>query len=379
VPVIAVTGTNGKTTTVRLLAHLVRSAGKKAAFSSTDGVFVGGRLVEPGDYSGPKGAASALAHNPHVAILETARGGILLTGMGTAHNDVAVVTNVQPDHLDLHGVRTLDQLAEVKAAITRITKPEGWDVLNADDPRVLGMRRVATGRPFLFSLDPDNPALRHVVTEGGRAISVLDGWLTVFGPGSTTRSLLPVEEIPMTLAGVSSQHLANAMAGTAAALGIGLQVASIVAGLRSFILDPDRNPGRANVFELDGRVIVVDYAHNVDGVRGLVEILRGLRAPGAKTWVAYCAAGDRTPEIQRAMGEAAAKGADHLAIAALPRYYRGRDPADIIGNLRAGAVEAGRDPADVPDFPWRDGGARVDARARGSPGRRGNRGARNAV
>jgi cyanophycin synthetase len=171
IPVIAVTGTNGKTTTVRLLAHLVRTAGRSVAYSSTDGVYHDGRLVQQGDYSGFGGAACALGEpGVEVAVLETARGGILLRGIGTAHNDVAVVTNVSSDHLGLHGIHTLDQLAEVKSTITRITRPDGWDVLNADDPRVLAMRRVATGRAFLFSLDSHHPAIREVLVEGGREI-----------------------------------------------------------------------------------------------------------------------------------------------------------------------------------------------------------------
>ncbi|MGH2739337.1 MAG: Mur ligase family protein [Actinomycetota bacterium] len=350
IPVVAVTGTNGKTTTVRLLAHLARSAGKKVAYSSTDGVFLNDRLVASGDYSGPGGAAKALALNPQVAILETARGGILLRGIGTAHNDVAVVTNVQADHLDLHGVRSLDQLAEVKAAIIRITKPDGWCVLNADDPRVLAMRRQIRGRPYLFSLDPDHPAIRTALAERGRAISVLDRKLTLFGPGTTTRSLVRLEDVPVTLAGVSSQHTQNAMAATAAALGIGLSQRRVVEGLRSFVPDPERNPGRANVFELKGRVVVIDYAHNEDGMRGLVEICRGLRAPGAEIWIAYSAAGDRTREIRRGMGQAAGRGADHLAIAQLGRYLRGADPKAVVGDLRRGAVEAGWNPKDIPAF-----------------------------
>ncbi len=157
VPVIQITGTNGKTTTTRLLAHLVRSAGRTVAYSSTDGVYAGDRLVQEGDYSGFGGAATALAQEPDVAVLETARGGILLRGIGVLHNDVAVVTNVSADHLGLHGVYTIDQLAEVKSTITRITRPEGWDVLNADDPRVLAMRRGITGRPWLCSIDHDHP------------------------------------------------------------------------------------------------------------------------------------------------------------------------------------------------------------------------------
>ncbi len=250
IPVVSVTGTNGKTTTVRLLAHIVRTAGRSVAYSSTDGVYRNDELVEPGDYSGFAGAAMALAQEPDVAVLETARGGILLRGIGVQHNDVAVVTNVSADHLDLQGIHTLDQLAEVKATITRITRPDGWDVLNADDPRVLSMRRGSSGRVWLFSLDHDHPAIRAVLAEGGRAMTVLDGRMTVL-ERSIARPLVRLEDVPMTIAGISSANIQNAMAAAAAALGIGLPERAVARGLRSFVLDPEANPGRANLFMLD--------------------------------------------------------------------------------------------------------------------------------
>ncbi|MGH2675087.1 MAG: Mur ligase family protein [Actinomycetota bacterium] len=349
-PVVAVTGTNGKTTTVRLLAHLIGGAGRSVAYTSTDGVYVDGRLVEEGDYSGPSGAEMALAQpGVEAAVLEVARGGILLKGMGTAHNDVAVVTNVSADHLGLHGVFTVDQLAEVKATITRITRPDGWCVLNADDPRVLAMRRVARGRPFLFSMDPDHPALRTVLGERGRAMAPIDGWLALLRPGRSIDPMIRLEEVPVTLAGISSNHVQNAMAATAAALGVGVGRDDVVRGLRTFVLDPDRNPGRANLFELDRRIVVIDYAHNEAGMHGLVEICRGLRAPGAKVWIAYGSAGDRSEEIMHALGYVAARRADHVAVVELHRYLRGRDPGDVVERLRAGALDGGA--ARVPDFP----------------------------
>ena len=349
IPVIAVTGTNGKTTTVRALSHVGRTAGRKVAYSSTDGVYFEDELVEEGDYSGFGGAATALAQpGAELAVLETARGGILLRGIGTKHNDVAVVTNVSADHLDLHGIRTLDQLAEVKAAVTRITRPQGWDVLNADDPRVLAMRRVARGRPWLFSMDPDHPAVRSSVTEGGRATSLLDGRLTYITAGMRSHTLLPVEEVPLTLAGISTQHTQNAMAVASAALGIGLPHEAVVQGLETFVLDPETNPGRANLFEVDGKIVVADYAHNEAGMAGLVEICRGLRPPGGEIWLAFCAAGDRTNQILHGLGYLAARGADHVAIAELVHYLRGRDRQDHIDRLRAGAVDGGA--TDVPVF-----------------------------
>ena len=347
VPVVMVTGTNGKTTTVRLLAHLLNSAGLTVALTSTDGVYLDETLVEQGDYSGPGGAAMATAQpGVEAVVLEVARGGILLKGIGAAHNDVAVVTNVSADHLDLHGIRTLDQLAEVKATITRITRRNGWDVLNADDPRVLAMRRGARGRPFLFSLDPDHPAIRQVLTEGGRALAPLDGALVLMTPGPVMEDLVALEDVPVTLAGISSIYTQNAMAAAAAALGLGLRKDDVVEGLRSFVLNPERNPGRANLFEVDGRVIVVDYAHNEAGMRGLIEICRGLRKPGSAIWIALGSAGDRTDDIIRGMAYLAARGADRVVLVEMLKYLRGATREHVLSVLRAGAEDGGA--SDLP-------------------------------
>jgi cyanophycin synthetase len=342
-----VTGTNGKTTTVRLLAHIVRSARRAVAYSSTDGVYRGdGELIEDGDYSGFGGAARALAEDPDVAVLETARGGILLRGIGVMHNDVAVVTNVSEDHLGLHGIHTLDQLAEVKATITRITRPDGWDVLNADDPRVLSMRRGSTGRTWLCSHDPWHPAIRDALAGGGRATVPLDGWVTVLD-GSATRPLVELVDVPVTIAGVSRHNVMNAMQAASAALAIGLPERAVVKGLKTFVTDPERNPGRANLFELGGRVVVVDYAHNEAGMRGFTEMCNCLRKPGREIWLVICAAGDRTDRILHGFGYAAARGADHVAVAELLRYLRGRDRLDVIERLMAGVRDGGADEVDA--------------------------------
>jgi cyanophycin synthetase len=347
VPVISITGTNGKTTTVRLLAHLVRTAGRTVAYSSTDGVYRGdGELIEAGDYSGFGGAARALAAEPDVAVLETARGGILLRGIGVLHNDVAVVTNISADHLDLHGIHTLDQLAEVKATTTKITLRSGWVVLNADDPRVLTMRRGATGRPWLCSLDPEHPAIREVLAEGGRATVPLDGWITVL-EDSDARPLVASLDVPVTIAGISSHNVMNAMQAASAALAVGLPEGAVAKGLKTFITDADRNPGRANLFELEGRVIVVDYAHNAAGMAGLTQTCRGLCRPGRHVWLAFCTAGDRTDEILHDFAYTAARGADHIAIAELLRYLRGREPRDVVERLSAGARDGGAVEIDV--------------------------------
>lgn len=349
IPVIAVTGTNGKTTTVRLLAHLARTAGRSVAYSSTDGVYRDGELVEEGDYSGFGGAARALAQpGVDLAVLETARGGILLRGIGTLHNDVAVVTNVSADHLGLHGIRTIDQLAEVKSTITRITRTRGWDVLNADDARVLAMRRGIRGRPWLFSLDPDHPALRAALNEDGRATTVIDGILTVLGSAADPRHLAPLLDVPMTLAGISRNNTLNAMAGASAAIAVGLPERAVVRGLKTFLLDEESNPGRANLYEVDGRVVVIDYAHNPAGMAGMVELCQGVRPPGGQIWLAFGTAGDRTDDILHELGYTAARGAEHVVIAELLHYLRGRDRRDLVERLRAGAVDGGA--TDVPAF-----------------------------
>ncbi len=347
IPIVSITGTNGKTTTVRLLAHLVRTAGKTVAYSSTDGVYRGdGEMVEEGDYSGFAGAAKALEQQPDVAVLETARGGILLRGVGVAHNDVSVVTNVSADHLGLLGIQTLDQLAEVKATITKITRPEGWVILNADDPRALSMRRGASGRPWLCTLDPDHPAVRETLAEGGRATVPLDGSITVL-ERSVSRALVPLADVPVTIAGISSSNTMNAMQAASAALGIGLGERAVVRGLKSFVMDAERNPGRANLFTIDGRVVVIDYAHNEAGMMGLTELADGLRKAGREIWLAICAAGDRTEQILHDFGYRAARGTDHVVVAELLRYLRGRDRDEVIEGLRAGALDGGAEDVDV--------------------------------
>jgi cyanophycin synthetase len=264
-------------------------------------------------------------------------------------NHVAVVTNVTEDHLDLHGIRTLDQLAEVKASITRITRPDGWGVLNADDPRVLAMRRGATGRHWLCSLDPDHPALRDALDDGGRAMTVLDGWM-IWLEGREVHPVVELVDVPVTIAGLSRANAMNAMQATAAAFGIGLAKRPIVEGLRTFVLDPERNPGRANLFSLNGRIVVIDYAHNEAGMVGLTELCDGLRRRSRQVWLAICTAGDRTDKILHDFAYRAARGADHVAVAELVPYLRGRERKDIVERLRAGAIDGGAEVVDVyPD------------------------------
>lgn len=342
VPVIAVTGTNGKTTTSRLIAHIARGNGMHVGWSSTDGIYVDGELVEAGDYSGPSGAGRVLAHGGvELAVTETARGGILLRGIGLVHNDVSVVTNVSADHLGLQGIDTVDQLAEVKSVVSRITKPGGWCVLNADDPRVLAMRATIKAKPWVFSRDADSPALREVVSGGGRATTVLDGWLSVLLPNADPDPLLEVVDIPMTLAGLSRFNVENALAAASAALAIGIPRAVVVEGLRTFRPGPEHNPGRMNIYSIREVTVVIDLAHNEAGLEALMEIMAGLRRSGTRLLLGLGAAGDRTDDLLRSLGETAGRDADAVVIIHKDAYLRGRQPDEIAELFREGAAHVG--------------------------------------
>jgi cyanophycin synthetase len=342
IPVVAVTGTNGKTTTSRMIAHIARTWGKHVGWSNTDGIYIDGVMVEAGDYSGPSGAGRVLAHRDvEIAVTETARGGILLKGIGLTRNDVSVVTNVSADHLGLHGIDTVDQLAEVKGVVPRITRKDGWAVLNGDDPRVFAMRTTLRARPWVFSRDPDSPAIREVLSHGGRATTVIDGWLSVLTPKGDPDPLVELADIPMTLSGLSHFNVENALAAASAALGAGIGRDQVIEGLRTFRPDPEHNPGRMNVFSLGDRTLVLDLAHNEAGLEALLEIMEGVRRPGARLLLGLGAVGDRTDDLIERLGEIGGMGSDVVAIGHKEHYLRGRTLEELDGLLRAGLERVG--------------------------------------
>ncbi|HVF18698.1 MAG TPA: Mur ligase family protein [Mycobacteriales bacterium] len=351
IPVVSVTGTNGKTTTTRLVAHMAKCAGRVVGWSNTDGIWIDGECVEEGDWSGYGGAGRVLAEKRvQIAVLETARGGLLLRGAGTAYNDVSVVTNVSADHLGLHGIHTIDELAEVKAIVPRMTRSSGWCVLNADDPRTLAMRAVSKGRPFVFSADPDSPGIRAALDEGGRAMTVADGHVAVVSGSWQLDELVPVVDVPVTLAGLSSYNLANALAAAAAGIAIGLPREGVVEGLRTFLPDPALNPGRLNLYSLGGVVVVLDLAHNEESLLALLQVADGLRPPGAALCTVLGTAGDRTDDLLRMMGDITARRSDRVVIAEKEKYLRGRDRREMTRLLQAGLGDGGLDDAPVcPD------------------------------
>jgi cyanophycin synthetase len=318
--------------------------------TNSDGIYVRGELVEAGDWTGFGGAARVLAERDlDVAVLETARGGILLRGIGYGRNDVAVVTNISADHLGLNGIDTLDELAEVKASIVRITKRDGWAVLNAEDERTWAMRRQTRAGIYVFSLDPSVAPVRRTLRRGGRAAVLRNGWLELHR-GKRPIRLVEAVDLPVAFAGLSRYNVANALAAAAACDALGLTPRRIRAGLRSFALDEVTNPGRLNLFERDGRLVLIDFAHNEAGLRGLLEVSRQLAGAG-RVLLALGTAGDRTDAILRGLGRVAGAGADVVVICQKEHYLRGRDAAEMAQLFIDGAAEAGMTPESIDVLP----------------------------
>lgn len=351
IPVVAVTGTNGKTTTSRMVAHIGRTHGRLVGWSNTDGIYIDGEMVEEGDYSGPSGAGRILARpEVQLAVTETARGGILLKGIGLVRNDVSVVTNVTADHLGLQGIDTVDQLAEVKSVVAQITRRSGWSVLNADDPRVYAMRHVIRARPWVFSRDVDSPGVRETLNDGGRATVVIDGWVSVLRPNQDPDPLIELVDVPMTLAGLSRFNVENTLAAASAALAIGIPRDVVIEGLTTFKPDAEHNPGRMNFFTMPSGVsVVMDLAHNEAGLEAMVEIMNGVRAPGQRILLGLGVVGDRTQDLIEKLGEIAARDSDVVAIGHKEKYLRGRTIEELESWMRAGAERVGV--TGVPAYP----------------------------
>jgi len=354
VRLISVSGTNGKSTTTRMITHIVREARLHAGTTTTDGVLIDERMVEPGDFTGPQGARAVLTHpEVDVAVLETARGGILLRGLGYESNDASVLTNISADHLDLQGVHTLPELAEVKSVICRVTRPQGTVVLNADDPLLVPVARRVRAVVTFFSLNPRNARIRSHVVRGGTAFVLDDGWIVELR-GDRRRRVVAVAELPATLGGLARHNVANALAAAAGARAIRMPYRAIANGLRGFRNTADLMPGRLNLYRKDDRLVVVDYAHNEAGLAALLDTIEGLVGRRgrrrATVSVIIGAAGDRPDDAMRAVGRLAARRADEVAIKEDLPFLRGRTRASAIGELGDGIRAGGMNPATVPVY-----------------------------
>ena len=355
VPIVSVSGTNGKSTVTRLITHILLRAGRRVGTTTSDGVLVDERMVDPGDWTGPGGAHQILARRDiEVAVLETARGGIVLRGVGYESNDASVLTNVSSDHLDLQGIHTLPELAEVKSTICRITRADGWVVLNADDALVAAVARRVRARVALFTLDGDASAVvRRHRERGGRAYLVRDGAL-VEADGAAETAIVDVADVPITIGGLARHNVANALAAAGGARGLGATIADVRDGLSHFAPDAERSPGRLNLYRLGSRVVIVDFAHNEAGMAAVLDVAQGIAAGAAGRAAPITAiigtAGDRPDDTLRGIGRIAAERAQRVAIKQTLKYLRGRTAESVVGELMAGIVAGGGDAAEVPIY-----------------------------
>jgi cyanophycin synthetase len=355
VPIVAVTGTNGKTTTSRMIAHIFKGIGVKVGMTSTDGIVVDERLVVKADASGPRSARMVL-QNPRVemAVMEVARGGILREGLGYDRNDVAVVTNVAPDHLGMRGIDTVEQLADVKAVVVEAVPRDGFAVLNADDPLVRAMRRRCSGSVVWFSLEAPGTEVRDLIDEhcrrGGRAV-VLDptdkGDMIVIRHGKRSMQLAWTHLLPATFDGAALFNVANAMAAAGAAFAAGAGLHEIRQGLRTFTTSYYLSPGRMNQINVNNVDVIVDYCHNAAGMQVLGEFVDryadakdGQSDLGRLSRIGMIStAGDRRDEDLRELGAVAARFFDVLVVRE-DRKLRGRPRGDVAELVSSGVRDA---------------------------------------
>ncbi len=346
IPILAITGTNGKTTTARMIAHVLTCQGQTVGLTSSSGVYVDGHLVAEGDATGPRSARLVLEDpTVDVAVLETARGGLLREGLGFQRCDVGVVLNVEADHLGLKGVDTLDDLARVKSVIVNVVRRGGTSVLNADDLLTLRMARRAGGRPAFFSLRGDDlpTILQRHVAEGGLAAvqETIDGasWIVLHQAGERT-PIIRTADIPATLQGQAAFNVQNALAATLACVAHGVSPANVAGALRSFTSSFEQAPGRLNVYDGHAFRVILDYAHNAAGLRALGDLIQKLRAEHSRVLGMVSIPGDRRDEDIFELGQVAAQIFDDLVFREAPDG-RGRPAGDVLEKLTEGALRWG--------------------------------------
>lgn len=347
VPVVMVTGTNGKTTTVRLLAAMVRATGRTPGFSSTDGVFVGEQLTEGGDYSGPGGARAVLRdQRVEAAVLETARGGMLRRGLGVARAEGVAVTNVGVDHLGEYGLHDVEAIADAKLVVARAVESGGRLVLNADDPVLAKRRGSDEARLVWISRNPGAPPVAEHLAAGGEAVVVENGAF-VRCLGSRRSEIMPVADAPITLDGAALYNVENALAALALAPALDVSDDAAAAALAAFRPTAGALPGRTNLFRFGGATVLLDFVHNPHGMRAMAETV--LRMPARRRLVVLGQAGDRDDGSIRALARAARQmKPQRVVIKELTKYLRGREPGEVPRLIRD-ELEAADPDLDVVD------------------------------
>jgi cyanophycin synthetase len=339
IPLVAVTGTNGKTTTVRLISHLLKANGLRVGMTNTDGVYVDGQCIDTGDCSGPKSARSVLLYpDVDAAVLETARGGVLREGLAFDHCDVAVVTNVgSGDHLGLNYITTVQDLAVLKRVIVQNVSASGVAVLNAADHNVASMASKTKGAVTFFALDRHHPVMATHRAQGRAVVYVEEGNL-VAAKGDFVHHI-PLNKIPVTLGGSIGFQVENVMASVAAAWALKVDWATIEAGLASFSNDNDNAAGRFNLFKYRGATVIADYGHNPDAMAALVQAVQAI--PATRRSVVISGAGDRRDQDIRQQTEILGAAFDEVVLFE-DQCQRGRKDGEVIALLREGLAGASR-------------------------------------
>jgi cyanophycin synthetase len=337
IPIIAITGTNGKTTTTRLTAHIAKSAGKKVGYTTSDGVYIQNQLMMRGDCTGPVSSTFVLK-DPTVdfAVLECARGGILKAGLAFQNCDVAIVTNVAADHMGLGGINTLEQMAKVKAVVPETVFPHGYAILNADDDLVYNMRKDLKCNVAFFSMDENNPRIKEHCNAGGLATVFENGFITLL-KGNWKIRVMPAKDVPLTYEGKAMHNIANTLPAVLATyLYRDITIDDIRQGLTTFIPSSTQTPGRLNFFNFKHFTILADFAHNPHGLRLLCDFVSKLDYP--KHIGVISGTGDRRDEDIRELGEISAAHFDEIIIRC-DKNLRGRTAEEIIGLLKEGIAK----------------------------------------
>ncbi|MEM6613240.1 MAG: cyanophycin synthetase [Cyanobacteria bacterium P01_C01_bin.72] len=339
IPIVAITGTNGKTTTTRLTAHIYRQTGKVVGFTATDGIYIQEYLVEQGDNTGPY-SAGAILKDPtvEVAVLETARGGILRSGLAFDSCDIGVVLNVAADHLGLGGIDTIEQMARVKGVVAETVKADGYAVLNADDPLVAAMADKVRCKVAYFSMNPDHPLIMEHSRRNGLAAVYENGYLSIL-EGKWTLRIEQAVNIPMTMGGKAPFMIANALASCLAAFAQGVDIEQIRQGVRTFQMSAEQTPGRMNLFHVKDYQVLIDYAHNPHGFKAVGDFVRNWE--GTKIGVVG-APGDRRDEDLVQMGNLSAKIFDHIIIKE-DQDTRGRVCGEVADLIQKGIYQVSVD------------------------------------
>ena len=333
IPIFSITGTNGKTTTTRLIAHILKGTGKTVGFTTTDGTYIQNQQIQTGDNTGPVSAQLVLKDpTVEVAVLETARGGIIRSGLGFDKCDVGVVTNVAPDHLGLKDINTLEDLARVKSVVPRSVSKKGYAVLNAEDSHVYKMRELVDGYTVLFSMDENNANIQRQMRRGKVSCVYENGFVTIL-KGKWKVRIESVTNIPVTFGGRAAFMIQNVLAATLACFVHGVSISDIRTGLATFTAGTAQTPGRVNFIEMGKFTVLMDYAHNPAGFTALIKFVKNLNYKHRT--VILNGTGDRRDEDLREMGRLCAENFERIIIRR-GNYLRGRAVDDMYRLLQEG-------------------------------------------